>query len=109
MLDVLVYMFDVIYGIMFPLLAGGLGFSRVMPGVEAFGLLSVIMFPIIFGIWGCIGGRLRRSCSISLLKKNRRYSGQSCAEITPLLFFVSTGSDAVILIPVPPPIADYEV
>jgi hypothetical protein len=50
--------FDVIYGIMFPLLAGGLGFSRVMPGGEVFGLLSIIMFPIIFGIWGCIGGAI---------------------------------------------------
>jgi hypothetical protein len=48
--------FDVIYGIRFYLLARGLGLSRVMPGVEEFGLLSVIMFPIIFGIWGCIGG-----------------------------------------------------
>ena len=50
--------FDVIYGIRFYLLAGGLGLSRVMPGIEAFGLLSVIMFPIIFGIWGCIGGAI---------------------------------------------------
>ena len=50
--------FDVIYGIMFPLLAGGFGLSRVMPGGEVFGLLSVIMFPIIFGIWGCIGGAI---------------------------------------------------
>jgi hypothetical protein len=43
---------------MFPLLAGGFGLSGVMPGVEEFVLLSVIVFPIIFGIWGCTGGAI---------------------------------------------------
>jgi hypothetical protein len=80
-----------------------------MPGVEAFGLLSIIVFPMIFGIWRCIGDAITVLLFNFFAKKNGRYSGQSCAEITPPLFFVPTGSDAVILIPIPPPIADYEV
>ena len=78
--------FDVIYGIMFPLLAGGFGLSGVMPGVEVL-WHSTIMFPIIFGIWGCIGGAITALLFNFFAKKNRRYSGQSCAEIPPLLFF----------------------
>jgi hypothetical protein len=50
--------FGLIYGIMFALMGAAIGFSRGMPGVEAFGLLSIIMFPIIFAIFGFIGGAI---------------------------------------------------
>jgi len=38
--------------------SGAFGLSGVMPGVEVFGLLSIIMFPIIFAICGFTGGAI---------------------------------------------------
>jgi len=73
MLDVLVCVFDVIYEIMFPLLAGEFGLSGVMPGVEEFVLLSVIMFPIISAICVFIGGAITRLLYNFFAEKNRRY------------------------------------
>lgn len=51
-------MFGLIYGIMFVLMGAAFGLSRGMRGVEAFGLLSIIMFLIIFAICGFTGGAI---------------------------------------------------
>lgn len=50
--------FGLIYGIMFALMGAAIGLSKGMPGVEAFGALSIIMFPIIFAICGFISGAI---------------------------------------------------
>jgi hypothetical protein len=50
--------FGLFYGIIFALFATTFGISQGMPGVEAFGLLSIIIFPIIYAIIGLIGGAI---------------------------------------------------
>lgn len=50
--------FGLFYGIMFAVMGAAVGASRGMPGVEAFGVLSIVIFPIIFAICGFIGGAI---------------------------------------------------
>ncbi len=50
--------FGLIYGVMFAVIGAAIGFHREMPGVAAFGLLSIIIFPIIFGIMAFICGAI---------------------------------------------------
>lgn len=44
------------YGLMFAVMGAAIGVNRGMPGVEVFGILSIIIFPIIFAICGFISG-----------------------------------------------------
>jgi hypothetical protein len=50
--------FGLFYGIMFAVMGAAMGLSRGVPGVEAFGVLSIVIFPIIFAICGFIGGAI---------------------------------------------------
>ena len=50
--------FGFIYGVLFAVIGAAIGFHRAMPGVTAFGLMSIIIFPIIFGIMAFICGAI---------------------------------------------------
>ncbi|MCX6688752.1 MAG: hypothetical protein NTZ39_03520 [Methanoregula sp.] len=53
--------FGLFYGILFAVLSAVVGPSKVMPGmgpIEAFGVLSIITFPIMFAIMGFICGAI---------------------------------------------------
>jgi len=50
--------FGFIYGVLFAVIGAAIGFHRAMPGVTAFGLMSIIIFPIIFGIIAFICGAI---------------------------------------------------
>ena len=50
--------FGLIYGIFFAVIGSAIGYHRDMPGVTAFGLMSIIIFPIIFGIMAFICGAI---------------------------------------------------
>jgi uncharacterized membrane protein (DUF485 family) len=47
-----------ICGIVFAIIGGGIGFAKGLPGVEVFGILSIVMFPITLAICGLIGGAI---------------------------------------------------
>lgn len=48
--------FGLIYGVIWAFMGTAIGIKRGLPGVEAFGILSIVIFPIIFAICGFIGG-----------------------------------------------------
>jgi hypothetical protein len=53
--------FGLFYGILFAVLGAVVGISKVSPGmssIEAFGVLSIIIFPIMFAIMGFICGAI---------------------------------------------------
>ena len=50
--------FGLIYGIMVGLIFTAVGVSMDRGGMTAFGIASVIIFPIIFGIMAFIGGAI---------------------------------------------------
>jgi hypothetical protein len=50
--------FGFIYGLLFAVIGAAIGFHRAMPGVTAFGLMSIIIFPIVFGILAFICGAI---------------------------------------------------
>jgi hypothetical protein len=50
--------FGLIYGIMFAFMGAAIGLSRGLPVIGAFGILSIVIFPIIFAICGFITGAI---------------------------------------------------
>ena len=50
--------FGLIYGIMFAILGTAIGATHGLPGLTTLGLLSIIVFPIIFGIMAFICGAI---------------------------------------------------
>lgn len=50
--------FGLIYGVLFAILGTAIGASFNMPGATTLGLLSIIVFPIIFGIMAFICGAI---------------------------------------------------
>ncbi|WAC05584.1 MAG: hypothetical protein OS112_02860 [Methanoregula sp.] len=50
--------FGLFYGIMFALMGAAVGLSKGMPGFEAFGFLTIVIFPIVFAIFGFICGAI---------------------------------------------------
>jgi hypothetical protein len=50
--------FGLIYGIIICILGAALGAKFAMPGLTTFGLLSIIIFPIIWGIMSFILGAI---------------------------------------------------
>jgi hypothetical protein len=50
--------FGLFYGIMFAVMGAAINMSKVMPGSDAFGVLSIIIFPIIGVIMGFICGAI---------------------------------------------------
>ena len=50
--------FGLIYGILFAILGSAIGATFDMPGATTLGLLSIIVFPIIFGIMAFICGAI---------------------------------------------------
>jgi uncharacterized membrane protein (DUF485 family) len=47
-----------VYGVLFAMLGVAIGYNKDMAGLEAFGLMSIIIFPIIFAIMGFICGAI---------------------------------------------------
>lgn len=50
--------FGLFYGVLFAMMGAAIGFNKGMPGLEAFGLMSIILFPIVFAIMGFICGAI---------------------------------------------------
>jgi len=50
--------FGLFYGILFAVMGAAIGMSKGIPGIEAFGVLSIIIFPIMFAIMGFICGAI---------------------------------------------------
>ena len=50
--------FGLIYGILFAILGTAIGATHGLPGLTTLGLLSIIVFPIIFGIMAFIAGAI---------------------------------------------------
>ncbi|MFA4877339.1 MAG: hypothetical protein WC586_07985 [Methanoregula sp.] len=50
--------FGLFYGVLFAVMGAAVGSSRGLPGLEAFGLMTIIIFPIIFAIMGFICGAI---------------------------------------------------
>jgi uncharacterized protein with PQ loop repeat len=50
--------FGLFYGILFAIMGAAIGFSRGLPIVGALGILSIIIFPIIFGVIAFIMGAI---------------------------------------------------
>jgi hypothetical protein len=50
--------FGLIYGVLFAILGTAIGASFDMPGATTLGILSIIVFPIIFGIMAFICGAI---------------------------------------------------
>jgi hypothetical protein len=50
--------FGLIYGVLFAILGTAIGAAFSMPGATTLGLLSIIVFPIIFGIMAFICGAI---------------------------------------------------
>jgi uncharacterized membrane protein YhdT len=50
--------FGLIYGILFAILGTAIGATHGLPGLTTLGLLSIIVFPIIFGIMAFICGAI---------------------------------------------------
>jgi hypothetical protein len=50
--------FGLFYGILFAVMGAAIGMSANMPGVGALGLMSIIIFPIMFTIMGFICGAI---------------------------------------------------
>ena len=46
------------YGVLFAIMGTVVGFNKGMPGLEAFGFMTIVIFPIIFAIMGFICGAI---------------------------------------------------
>jgi hypothetical protein len=50
--------FGLVYGVLFAMMGTVIGFNKGMPGLEAFGFMTIIIFPIVFAIMGFICGAI---------------------------------------------------
>jgi membrane-anchored protein YejM (alkaline phosphatase superfamily) len=50
--------FGLVYGVLFAIMGTAIGAAYSMPGATTLGLLSIIVFPIIFGIMAFICGAI---------------------------------------------------
>lgn len=50
--------FGLFYGVLFAVMGSIIGFNKGMPGLEAFGFMTIIIFPIVFAIMGFICGAI---------------------------------------------------
>ncbi|WP_321505402.1 hypothetical protein [uncultured Methanoregula sp.] len=50
--------FGLVYGVLFALMGIAIGYGKGMPGLEAFGVMTIIIFPIVFAIMGFICGAI---------------------------------------------------
>jgi len=76
-----------ICGIVFAIIGGGIGFAKGLPGVEVFGILLIVMFPIILAICGLIGGAITALLYNFLPTSTGAYRSISSRNNPPYLFF----------------------
>lgn len=50
--------FGLVYGVMFAMVGAAIGVNMDIPGLTAFGLATIIIFPIVFGIMAFICGAI---------------------------------------------------